>query len=67
MNVAFPTTSSALVQLGKADYDIAQLSKKVDEVVKALAAGSGNSDCTVLPDTGDSGKWTTVSVSPIRR
>ena len=32
----FPTTSSALAQLKEGDYDILQLSKKVDEIIKAL-------------------------------
>ena len=32
----FPTTSSALEELRDGDYDIVQLSKKVDEAVKAL-------------------------------
>jgi hypothetical protein len=31
-----PTASSALSQLKEGDYDILQLSKKVDEIVKAL-------------------------------
>jgi hypothetical protein len=35
MVVTFPTTSSALIQLGLGDNDIVQLSKKVDELVKA--------------------------------
>jgi len=32
----FPTTSSALEELRDGDYDIVQLSKKVDEAVKAF-------------------------------
>lgn len=35
----FPTTSSALAQLKEGDYDILQLSKKVDEIIKALPTG----------------------------
>jgi hypothetical protein len=36
MESEFPTTSSALGQLKEGDYDILQLSKKVDEIIKAL-------------------------------
>jgi hypothetical protein len=36
MKSEFPTTSSALEELKDGDYDIVQLSKKVDEAVKAL-------------------------------
>lgn len=35
----FPTTSSALEELRDGNYDIVQLSKKVDEAVKALNYG----------------------------
>jgi hypothetical protein len=41
MNSEVPTTSSALEELKDGDYDIVQLSKKVDEAVKAL---NGNKD-----------------------
>jgi len=47
----FPTTSSALEELKDGDYDIVQLSKKVDEALKALddsqegaASTGGNKD-----------------------
>jgi hypothetical protein len=36
MESEFPTTSSALGQLKEGDYDILQLSKKMDEIIKAL-------------------------------
>lgn len=38
----FPTTSSALAQLKEGDYDILQLSKKVDEIIKALPTRVGS-------------------------
>jgi hypothetical protein len=39
----FPTTSSALEELKDGDYDIVQLSKKVDEAVKALNSNNEGS------------------------
>jgi hypothetical protein len=46
----FPTTSSALEELKDGDYDIVQLSKKVDEAVTAL---HGNKDGTQSAGTKD--------------
>ena len=40
----FPSTSSALGQLKEGDYDIIQLSKKVDEIIKALPTIVGSDD-----------------------
>jgi hypothetical protein len=40
----FPTTSSALEELKDGDYDIVQLSKKVDEAVKAVKALNSNNE-----------------------
>jgi hypothetical protein len=38
MDPAFPTTGSAVDQVLDGDYDIVQLSKKVDEVIKGLTS-----------------------------
>jgi len=46
----FPTTSSALEELKDGDYDIVQLSKKVDE---AAIAQHGNKDGTQTTGTKD--------------
>jgi hypothetical protein len=52
MKSDFPTTSSALEELKDGDYDIVQLSKKVDEAVIAL---HGNKDGTQPNVTKDKG------------
>jgi hypothetical protein len=49
----FPTTSSALEELRDGDYDIVQLSKKVDEAVKALNGSNGGMNSIGIKDTGN--------------
>lgn len=46
MNSEFPTTSSALEELKDGDYDIVQLSRKVDEAVKSLKGSSDGAQST---------------------
>jgi len=49
----FPTTSSALEELRDGNYDIVQLSKKVDEAVKAFNGHEGSMSRSNV-DTGHS-------------
>jgi hypothetical protein len=53
MTSGFPTTSSALEELRDGDYDIVQLSKKVDEAVQALNGSNGGMKSIGITDTGD--------------
>ena len=47
---AFPTTSSALVELRDVNYDIIQLTKKVDEVINAGNGGKGKEQDGSAPE-----------------
>jgi hypothetical protein len=53
MTSEFPTTSSALEELRDGDYDIVQLSKKVDEAVKGLNGSNGGANSIKYKVTGN--------------